>query len=115
MRRARSSSGSRTTPTRKGAAGDRAGARGDGGGRFRGRVARGPAHRAQRLVLVDGARHAVPARSPRAARRARERADRGAGMTIEAGTVAVALSVVTTAAAALASYVTLRERVGRHD
>jgi len=36
-------------------------------------------------------------------------------MTIEAGTVAVALSVVTTAAAALASYVTLRERVGRHD
>jgi Skp family chaperone for outer membrane proteins len=36
-------------------------------------------------------------------------------MTIDAGIVAVGLSVVTTAAAALASYVTLRERVVRHD
>lgn len=36
-------------------------------------------------------------------------------MTIDAGIVAVALSAVTTAAAALASYVTIRERVSRHD
>jgi hypothetical protein len=36
-------------------------------------------------------------------------------MTIDGATITVGLSVVTTAAAALASYVTIRERVGRHD
>jgi len=36
-------------------------------------------------------------------------------MNIDGGTITVGLSVVTTAAAALASYVTIRERVGRHD